>query len=102
MDSGHGTIMTCVHCLKHIQCFTSAALTHNNAVWAHTQGVDQQLANGNFTFAFNIGWSLFKANNMRLMHLKFSRIFNGDHAFVFRNERRKHVQKRRFTGTCST
>jgi hypothetical protein len=78
--------MACVHRLEHIQGFRTATLTDNHALRAHTQGVDHQVANGNFSPTFNIGRARFKSDHMLLAQLQFGRIFNCDNALVVGNK----------------
>ena len=55
MDRGQRAVMAGVHGLEHVQRFTTTALSNHDAIRAHAQGVDDQLANGDAAFAVDIG-----------------------------------------------
>ena len=75
--------MTGVHSLKHVDSFTAANLTDHDAIGTHTQCVLDQISLGNFTATFDVGRSGFESDDVRLLQLKFCRVFNRDDAFVF-------------------
>ena len=52
-----------VHGLEHVQGFAASTLTDDNAVRAHTQGVDHQLADRDFTFTFDVRWAFLKPDH---------------------------------------
>ena len=90
--------MTGVHGLQHVQCFRSTRFADDDAVRAHTQGVDQKIALGDGTGAFNIHRPGFQTHDVALLQLQLSRVFNGDDTFFFRNEARHGVQHRSLAG----
>ena len=67
----------------------------------HAQAVDQQLALPHRAVAFQVGRPGFQARHVRLLQLQLGRVFNGDDALLGRNERRKRVQQRGFSGAGS-
>ena len=90
--------MAGIHGLQHIQRFLAADLTDDDAVGAHAQGVDQQLALMDRALAFDVGRAGFQPNNVFLMELQFGRVFDGDNSFAIGNVGGQHVQKCRFAG----
>src|SRR6185436_16216396 len=64
MRGSHGTIVTRVHGLQHVQRFTAAAFSNDNAFGTHTQRVNHEVTDGDFATSFNIGWAGFKRNHM--------------------------------------
>ncbi len=60
VTGGQGSVMTCVHSLQHIQCLATATLPHHNAVRSHTQSIDHQIPDADFTFALSIGRPTFQ------------------------------------------
>ncbi len=74
--------MTCVHCLEHIQGFTTAAFPNDDPFRTHTKGVYHQVTNGDFTTTFNVGWPRLQRHHMFLPQLQFCSIFNGDNSLI--------------------
>ena len=93
--------MTSIHRLQHVECFATTALTNDNSLGAHTEGVHHQITNGNFTSPFNIWRAGFKRNHMLLTQLQFSSIFYCYDTFIIRDETGKHIQKCGFARTST-
>src|SRR5690606_17432787 len=96
---GHGAVVAGVHRLEHVQGGFVTDLAHDDAVGAHTQGVDHELADGDLAFPFNVGRARLQRDHMLLAELQFGRVFYRDDALVVRDELRKDVEQRGFTGT---
>jgi hypothetical protein len=64
------------HRLQHVQSFLGANLAHDDAVRAHTQGVDDQLPDVDRAGAFHIGRPGFRARHVRLLQAQFGGVFN--------------------------
>jgi hypothetical protein len=45
--------MACIHRLEHVQGLPTAALTDDDPIWTHPQGVDDQVADRNPAAAFD-------------------------------------------------
>ena len=99
MNGRQRTVMTGIHCLKHIQSFPGTALPDNNPVRPHTQRVDQQVSDRNLPPALNICRTGFKPYNVPVTQFKFSRILNRYKSFFQRNKLAENVQQGGFTGT---
>jgi hypothetical protein len=52
--------MACIHSLEHVQGGGITNFAYDNSIWTHTQGIHNQVANGNFTFTFDVRWTRFK------------------------------------------
>ena len=66
MGCGHRPIVTRVHRLKHVECFSAAAFSYDDAVRAHTERVDYQITNSDLTATFNVRWPGFQGYYMFL------------------------------------
>ncbi|OQA20094.1 MAG: hypothetical protein BWY63_01581 [Chloroflexi bacterium ADurb.Bin360] len=63
--------MTGIHRLQHIQRFAAAYLAYHNTVGAHSQSVDNQLANSHLAAPFHVGRTRFQAHHVALVQLQF-------------------------------
>jgi hypothetical protein len=54
MNGGHGAVVTGIHRLQHVQSFGAARFSDDDAVGAHTQRIDHQIAGGDGARAFDI------------------------------------------------
>ena len=70
--------MSRVHRLEHVERFLASHLADDDAVRAHTQGVDHQLALPDRTLAFHVGRPRLEARDVFLVQLELGRIFDGD------------------------
>ena len=102
MAGGHGTRVTGVHGLEHVQCFATATFTHNNTIRPHSQSVFYQIPNGNGPFPFHVGRFGLQGHHMSLGEPQFRRVFNSDNPVFRLNERSNHVEQGCFTRTGST
>jgi hypothetical protein len=76
---------------------SSPHLANDDAVRAHTQGVDDQLPR--FTAPLPRRWAdASRADHVLLMKLQFGRVLDGCNALVFADETGHHVQERRLAG----
>ena len=98
VNGGQRAVVARVHGLQHVQRFFAANLTDDDAVGAHTQGVDDQLALLNRAFALDVGGARFQAHDVVLVQLQFRRVFHGDDAFAVGNVGRENVEERGLTG----
>ena len=81
--------MTRVHGLQHVQRFFRTDLADDDAVGAHTEGVDDQLPDVDRARAFDVRRPRFHARHVRLLQPQFGRVFDGHDALVFRNITRR-------------
>src|ERR1035438_981808 len=89
---GHGTVVAGVHGLQHVERFGAAGFAHDDAVGAHTEGVDHQVALGDGAGAFDVGGAGFQAHHVALLQLQLGGVFDGDDALLLRDETRERVQ----------
>ena len=66
MGGCHGTVMPCIKCLEHIQSLARTALTYNNPVRPHTQGVSHQIPDSNTAAPLSVSRAAFQGNGMTL------------------------------------
>ena len=57
--------MTCIHRLKHIDCFFPADFSHDDPVRPHTKSIDDELADANGSLALDVGRARFQARCAR-------------------------------------
>ena len=98
VNRGHRAFVTGVHGLQHVKRFFAADFAHDDAVWTHTQAVDQQLPLLDGALAFDVRRTGFQADNVLLRQAEFGRVLNGDQALVVGNVLRKNIQQSCFTG----
>ena len=69
MKCAHGSIVTCVHRLEHVQGLSAPDFTADDSVGAHAQCILDKVAHGNLASALEIGRACFKPDDMRLLEL---------------------------------
>src|SRR5713226_734764 len=95
---GQRAIVTGVHGLQHIERLFATALTDDDAVGAHTEGVDHKFADANVALAFDVRRAGLHPRHMRLAQAQLCRVFDGDDALVFWNVGRENVEQGGFPG----
>ncbi len=80
VGSGHRSIVTSVHRLKHVERFSRTALTNHDPIWPHTKGVHDKITNGDFAASFDIGWPRFQGHDVILAQLKLRGVLDRDDA----------------------
>src|SRR6266498_4281235 len=93
MQGSKRPIMARVHRLQHIQRLTAATFTHDDTVWAHTQGITNQISNGYYASSIGVGDLCFHTQDMILLKLQLSRIFDCDDPFFLSNITGKDIEK---------
>ena len=94
--------MTGVHGLEHVQCLATTALSNDDAVGSHTQGVDDQLANRDTAFTVDVCGTSLKTADVLLVKLQLRSVLDGHDALIDRDESRADVEECRLTGTGTT
>ena len=79
-------VVTGVHSLKHVDRFAATDLADHDAIGTHTQCVAHEISLRDFATTFDIRRPGFQSDDVRLLQLKFGRVFNRNDAFVFGNE----------------
>ena len=77
MDSSQRAIVTCIHCLQHVERFFSTHFTDDDPVGTHTERIDHELSLTDGTLSFDVGRSRFQANDMVLVKLELGRVLDG-------------------------
>ncbi len=98
MNGRQRSVVARVHGLQHVQRLFAADLADDDAVGAHTQGVDEQLPLPDRALALDVRRPRFEACDVLLVQLKFRRVFDGDDALTLGDEARQHVEQRRLAG----
>ena len=98
MDGRQRSVVTGIHRLQHVERLFTAHLSDDDAIGAHTKGVDDELALANGAFPFHVGRPRLQAHDVLLTQLQFRRVLDGDDALAFGNKTRQHVQQRRLAG----
>ena len=91
--------MARVHRLEHVERLTGTTLTDHDAVRPHTQGVLDQVADGDLPPALDVGRTGLEAEYVILMELEFLGVLHRHDALALGDERRHHVECRRLAGT---
>ena len=66
MNGGHRAFVAGIHGLEHIEGFFAAHLAHDDAIWTHTQAVDQQLTLADRALSFNVRRTGLQAHDILL------------------------------------
>jgi hypothetical protein len=74
--------MACVHCRKQIKAFRTTNFAKDDPVRTHTQGVLDEIADGDCALAFKVGRAGFQRQPMRLLQAKFGSVFDCQHTFA--------------------
>src|SRR3954469_16006136 len=98
VQRSHRTVVTGVHGLQQIERLGSADFADDDAFRAHTQAVAHQFAHRDLAFAFDVGRAGFQPHHVRLLQLKFGRVFAGDDALILLDELGQAVQQRGLAG----
>ena len=98
VDGGDRAVVAGVHGLEHVEGLAGAALADHDAVGAHTQGVADQVADGDLTLALDVRRAGLEGQHVLLVELELLGVLDGDDALVVGDERRQHVERRRLTG----
>src|SRR2546430_14885108 len=91
VDRGQGAIMASVHGLEHVQRFAGTDLSDDDPVWAHSEGVDDEVSDADPTFAFDVGRPRLEVDDVNLAQLQLGGILDGDDALVAGNKAREDV-----------
>src|SRR5450759_4328322 len=94
----HRAIVAGVHRLQHVKRLAATALTDDDALRAHAQGIDDQSLNGDLTFSVDVLWPCLEPADMLLVQLQLGRVLDGDDAVFHRDEPGQHVQERGLAG----
>ena len=92
VDGGHRAVVTRVHGVQHVQRLGPTRFAHDDAVRAHTEGVDHQVALRNRARAFDVDRARFEAHHVRLLELQLGRILDGDDALLLRDKAGERVE----------
>ena len=101
MHGTHGTIVTGVHGLQHIEDFGSPGFSHDDPVGPHAERISKQIALRDGSPPFHIRHAGFQRNHVGLLKLQFGGFFDGDHALRIRDESADAVQQSGFSGARS-
>ena len=81
---GHGTGVAGVHGLEHVQRLGATALTDDDAVGPHTQGVADEVADADLAAALGVGRPGLQRHDVRALDLEFGRLLDRDEALARR------------------
>ena len=59
--------MAGIHSLKHVERLGAARFTDDDAVWTHTQSVDQEVARSDRALPFDTGVARFETHDVALL-----------------------------------
>ncbi len=90
--------MAGIHGLEHVERLGASALSDDDPVGPHAQGVAHQLADGDGALALDVGGPRLQGDDVLLAELELRRILDGHDPLVVRNERRQDVQLRGLPG----
>src|SRR5439155_9723077 len=99
VHGGHRPLVAGVHRLEHVQRLARTHFADDDPVRTHTQTVLHQVALRDLALAFDVGRARLQANDVRLLHLQFGGVLDGDHALVRGDVGRQAGQQRRLTRT---
>ena len=82
VDGGQRSVVAGVHRLQHVERFLAADLADDDAIGAHTQGVDHQLPLADRALAFDVRRPRFEPRHVLLVQLQFGGVLDGDDALA--------------------
>src|SRR6478752_339913 len=94
----HRAVVTGVHCLEHVQRLTGAALSDDDPVGPHPEGVPDELADRDGALAFDVRRAGLEGDDVLLAELELGRVLDRDDPLVVRDKRGEDVQRRRLAG----
>ena len=71
VNGSQRSVVAGIHGLEHIQSFFTANLTDDDAIWPHTQAIDDQLALVHCAPALDVRRPAFQTDDVLLFHLQF-------------------------------
>ena len=95
VERGERAVVAGVHGLEHVQRLAAAALADDDAVRAHAQGVDDQVADGDLAPALDVGRASLEGDHVLLAQLELGGVLDGDDALVLGDEAGEHVERGR-------
>ena len=84
MHGRQRSVVAGVHRLQHVERFLAADLADDDAVGAHTQGVDDELPLADRALAFHVGRARLEPRHVLLAELEFGRVLDRDDPLVAR------------------
>ncbi len=88
-------IMSRVHRLQHVESLRPTAFPDDDAIWSHTERIDDQITDGDFPPALRVAWASLKPNDMGMLkEAQLRRILDGDNALIMRYDARQGVEQR--------
>ncbi len=99
VDRRHRSIVAGVHGLEHVEGLTGAALADHDAVGAHPQGVDDQIADVDAALAVDVRRARLEPAHVFLVELELGGVLDGDDPLVDRDEPGADVEEGRLPGT---
>src|SRR5215212_11570090 len=102
MDRCQRPIVTRVHGLQHVERLTGAALSDDDTIGAHAEGIAHEVALKDRAATFDIGWARFKADPVFLLKLEFRWILDANDPLTITNKGRQHIEKGRLSGAGAT
>ena len=91
-----------VHRLQHVERFGAADFAYHDSIWTHPEAIAHQVSLGNLTATLDIDLAGLESNDVRLLQLQFSGVFDRDDPFALRNKCRHRIEQGGFSGAgCS-
>jgi hypothetical protein len=82
VERRHRAVVTRVHGGQKVETLLAADFAEDDAVGAHTQRVDDEVADGDRALAFEVGRAGFERQPVRLLQAKLGRVLDGDDALA--------------------
>ena len=93
VDRRKTAVVASVHGLQHVEGLFTAHLADHDAVGAHAQRVDHELALLHGALAFDVGRPCLEPHHVPLPQHELGGVFDGDDALAIGDEAREHVQE---------
>src|SRR5262245_24071132 len=94
----HRAVVARVHGLEHVQRLTGAALSDDDPVGPHPEGVPDELADRDRALAFDVGRPRLERHDVLLAELELGRVLDRHDPLVVGDERGEDVQGRGLAG----
>jgi hypothetical protein len=93
MDGGHGTLVTGIHGLQHVERLVAADLADDDPVRPHAKTVDQELSLAHGSQPLHIWRPGLEAHDILVFELQFGGVFDGDDPLGLGNKAREDVHE---------
>jgi hypothetical protein len=102
VQDGHEAAVAGIGGLQHVQDLGSANLADDDPVWAHAQGVADDLAQWDLASTLDVGWARLEPDDVRAGETQLGSVLDRDHALSGGDRGGEDVEEGRLAGSGRT